>query len=67
MYIEVPASDTVSRHEKNPNHYSIFCKASWQALFERSGFCLLAGRDYFLDGPDGSDQYWGFYLEKQAD
>lgn len=64
LYVEVPAPDTVSHHEKNPNHYSVFCKASWMALFERSGFGFIAGRDYFLDGPAGPDQYWGFYLAR---
>lgn len=68
LYVEVPAPDTASHHEKNPNHYSVFCKASWQALLDRSGFGLVAGKDYFLDGPNGSDQYWGFYLgHRQVD
>ena len=64
LYVEVPAPDTISHHEKNPNHYSVFCKAAWIELLGRSGFKFVAGKDYFLEGPNGSDQYWGFYVVK---
>lgn len=66
MYIEVPAPETRSSHENNPNHYSMFSKKVWQGLIERSGFAIVADAIYVLGNEQDSDQYWGFYCRLSA-
>lgn len=61
LYMEVPALETCSHHELNPNHYSVFPKTCWKTLLERSGFRIIADVDYNFDVPIGPDLYWGFY------
>ncbi len=40
LYVEVPAPDTLSRHQENTNHYSVFGASMWIELIKRSGFEL---------------------------
>jgi len=62
LYMEVPAPDTL-KHERNPNHYSIFGKEMWCSLLERTGFAIAGTVDYFAETiDDGEDTYWGFFV-----
>jgi SAM-dependent methyltransferase len=40
MLVEVPAPDTMRRHEANPNHYSVLGVVMWLELFSRAGFVV---------------------------
>ena len=69
LYVEVPASDTIARHEENPNHYSMLTRRGWEALFVKSGYQILEYKEYPLlitAGPDAGheDMFWGFYCCK---
>jgi len=61
LYVEVPASETASRHEQNSNHYSILSHAMWLSLLERSDFATLEAPRYQGPVECGQDEYWGFY------
>lgn len=65
MYVEVPAPDTVARHETNPNHYSVMGKFMWQNLFTRAGFRQEWVRDINIPLTIGPDCYWGFLLRRR--
>lgn len=62
LYLEVPAPDTACRHETNPNHYSVFGKSAWVALFAKAGFSLQQDIDMSYTVPAGPDVCWGFFL-----
>ena len=66
LYIEVPAAETCSQHEKNPNHYSVLGKPMWLELMKRSNFQPLEVLDISLQVPAGPDTYWAFILQKQT-
>ena len=63
-YIEVPAPDTASNHQKNKNHYSVLGKSMWGALIRRTGFDILETLDISLNVPSGADIYWAFIQQK---
>jgi SAM-dependent methyltransferase len=66
IYVEVPAPDTVARHEENPNHYSVMGKVMWESLFARSGFEQAWVQDINIPLTIGPDVYWGFLLRRAA-
>lgn|GEM_PF-424160 len=63
-YIEVPAPETASRHESNPNHYSVLGKRMWGELIKRAGFSIVEVLDIALQVEAGPDMYWAFILKK---
>ncbi|MEW5727190.1 MAG: methyltransferase domain-containing protein [Pseudomonadota bacterium] len=63
-YVEVPAPETACRHEANPNHYSVFGKAAWLALFAKAGFSSTLVIDINYVVPAGPDTLWGFLLRR---
>ncbi len=69
LYLEVPDTDTDAAHAWNLNHYSIFTKQSWFALFDKAGFVCIDGREYAMrlqEGAGGRDRYLGFYCRKKG-
>ena len=64
LYVEVPAPDTVAKHEDNPNHYSVMGKLMWQNLFGRAGFQQVWANDINIPLAIGPDVYWGFILTR---
>jgi SAM-dependent methyltransferase len=64
LYVEVPAPDTSSAHQANPNHYSVLGKSAWLQLMSRSGFALVDQLDLDFTVPAGPDTYWAFVLRK---
>jgi len=60
LYAEVPAPDTASEHETNPNHYSVMGKRMWLSLIQRAGFVEVQGTDLALTTGRGKDLYWAF-------
>jgi hypothetical protein len=60
----VPAPDTSSAHQANPNHYSVLGKSAWLQLMSRSGFALVDQLDLDFTVPAGPDTYWAFVLRK---
>ena len=63
LYIEVPACGFASKHEKNPNHYSVLNKELWKSLFERTGFKILFEESLDLQLAIGQDRYLMFILQ----
>lgn len=69
LYLEVPDADTDAGHAWNKNHYSVFTKQSWFALFDKAGFVCVDGREYAMrlqEGADCRDRYLGFYCRKKS-
>lgn len=64
LYVEVPAPDTVSQHQQNLNHYSVFGKSMWLELMRRSGFGSLDVVDINFNLAVGPDTYWAFILRR---
>lgn len=64
LYVEVPAPDTVCRHQSNGNHYSVLGKTMWLELFQRSGFRNLNVLDLTFEVVAGPDLYWAFIQQK---
>lgn len=64
IYIEVPAPDTISAHQNNKNHYSVFTKSCWLQLIMRSGFEILMASDIKFDLKIGPDIYYCFIARK---
>jgi SAM-dependent methyltransferase len=67
VYIEVPAPDTAetaSRHENNPNHYSVLGKSMWQELFRRANLSLIQTIDIHPPLVQGPETYWAFLLRR---
>ncbi|HEV7665454.1 MAG TPA: class I SAM-dependent methyltransferase [Chloroflexota bacterium] len=64
LYVEVPAPDTSSAHQTNPNHYSVLGKSMWLELMRRAGFALIDQVDIDFTVPAGPDTYWAFVLRK---
>jgi SAM-dependent methyltransferase len=63
-YVEVPAPDTASQHQTNPNHYSVLPASSWRHLFVKSGFTVEEAKDLNLPLTIGPDVYWSYQLRK---
>lgn len=66
LYVEVPAPDTSSRHQSNPNHYSVMGKTMWAELMHRTGFELLDVADIKFQTKLGEDVYWAFVQRKAS-
>jgi len=64
LYVEVPACGLSSKHENNPNHYSVLNKELWKSLFERTGFKILFEESLDLQLEIGQDRYLMFILQK---
>jgi SAM-dependent methyltransferase len=64
VYVEVPAPDTIARHQDNPNHYSCLTASSWLSLFHRSGFDVLESFQINVQLSIGPDAYFVFLLGK---
>lgn len=64
LYIEVPAADTSSHHERNKNHYSVLNKPMWVELIIRTGLEILDIRDINFTTVLGPDIYWAFIIRK---
>ncbi|MBL0372657.1 class I SAM-dependent methyltransferase [Rhizobium sp. KVB221] len=64
LYMEVPAPDTASRHQTNPNHYSVLGKSMWQQLLKRAGYSKVTIADVTFNVPAGPDAYWSFIVKK---
>ncbi|MEQ8318699.1 MAG: methyltransferase domain-containing protein [Rhodospirillales bacterium] len=60
IYMEVPAPDTVCRHEANPNHYSVLTRTSWLHLLDRAGFSGVQTGDITFNLTVGQDTYYTF-------
>jgi ubiquinone/menaquinone biosynthesis C-methylase UbiE len=41
VYIEVPAPDTPTNQQDNPNHYSVLGQSMWLSLIKRTGFTII--------------------------
>lgn len=65
IYVEVPAPETVAKHEDNPNHYSVMGKTMWRSLFGRAGFEEIWANDINIPLTIGPDVYWGFLLSRK--
>lgn len=65
LYVEVPAPDTASRHQANPNHYSVLGKSMWVQLLTRTGFEILDTVDIQFVSGFGPDLYWSFMARKR--
>jgi ubiquinone/menaquinone biosynthesis C-methylase UbiE len=64
LYMEVPAPDTASRHQNNPNHYSVLGKSMWLQLIKRAGYSTVTVSDVAFKVPAGPDTYWSFIIKK---
>lgn len=68
LYIEVPAPDTPSHHEANPNHYSVLPRSMWLQLIQRAGFDLYEALNITLPSATPEpDFYWAFIQQKPID
>jgi len=61
LYVEVPAPDTISAHQSNPNHYSVLGKSMWRELLNRAGFEEGEDLDVNFQLVIGPDTYWSFF------
>jgi SAM-dependent methyltransferase len=66
-YVEVPAPDTIVRHENNPNHYSVLGMTMWLSLFDKAGFTLVGKQDIVFRLKVGPDAYHSFLLRNGND
>jgi ubiquinone/menaquinone biosynthesis C-methylase UbiE len=66
LYMEVPAPDTASRHQNNPNHYSVLGKSMWLQLIKRAGYSRVTVSDVSFSVPAGPDTYWSFIIKKDG-
>ena len=64
LYVEVPAPDTVCRHQANANHYSVLPLSMWEQLIARAGFRLLETVQLRFTLAAGPDTYWTFFARK---
>lgn len=64
MYLEVPAPGTSSKHEDNPNHFSVLNQASWIQLLMRSGFKVIETASIKFETVLGQDEYFSFLAKK---
>lgn len=65
LYVEMPAPDTNSFHERNGNHYSVFGRRMWEQAITRTGFELLKSADFRFANPMGPDVYFMFIARKR--
>ena len=64
LYIEIPASNSDCKHERNINHYSILNRIMWESLFERHNFQIIYKKIFALENQYGKDKYWVFILKE---
>lgn len=64
VYVEVPAPETASYHERNPNHYSVLGQRMWLQLIERTGFASLIHFEVNFGLEIGPDRYMGFIARR---
>lgn len=64
LYLEVPAPGTSSKHEENPNHFSVLTKESWVQLLIRSGFDIIDTASITFETVLGPDEYFCFLAKK---
>ena len=64
IYVEVPAPDTSSRHEKNENHYSVLPLSGWTELVKRSGFQITSSLTIETRTVIGPDAYFSLTAKK---
>ncbi|MBI2418570.1 MAG: class I SAM-dependent methyltransferase [Ignavibacteriales bacterium] len=68
LYVEVPAPDTSSHHETNPNHYSVLTKSAWLSLLTRSGLKIVYESTIPIKLDDArDDEYYYFVCQKVED
>jgi SAM-dependent methyltransferase len=60
LYLEMPAPETASGHEANPNHYSVLGRRMWLELIRRAGFAEIGSVDIRFTAGLGPDTYWAF-------
>lgn len=66
LYIEVPAPDTDSHHERNRNHYSVLTDSSWRQLIKRSGFTLRLEGSVPMGTTHGKDIFLLYMVSKSS-
>ena len=66
LYVEVPAPDTASQHQTNPNHYSVLGRSMWLSLMHRVGFDVVDTAEINFPVPAGPDTYWAFMLRRRG-
>ncbi len=64
FYMEVPAAGSISKHEENPNHYSVHTKEMWNSLLKRSGFSAIHENEISFATLKGDDLYHCFTCKK---
>jgi len=64
LYMEVPAIETASQHETNPNHYSVMPKDMWASLLHRLGFTDLKINEIAFNVEAGPDKYLMYTVRK---
>lgn len=64
FYFEFPSPDTASKHETNPNHYSVFTPFAWRCLLERH-FRIVDAIKMQFQTMLGPDEYFGFLCQQK--
>lgn len=64
LYLEVPAPNTVSKHESKENNYSVFDKNLWDSLLTKTGFEVVDAMDIDFNTALGPDKYYSFFIKK---
>jgi 2-polyprenyl-3-methyl-5-hydroxy-6-metoxy-1,4-benzoquinol methylase len=64
LYVEVPAPETICKHETNANHYSVFGLTAWGQLIDRAGFKVMKHGTLPLLTGIGPDVYFWFLAQK---
>jgi SAM-dependent methyltransferase len=60
LYVEVPGNETSSRHETNPNHWSVMGRDMWAQLIFRAGFDLTSIVTIDFETKLGKDRYFSY-------
>lgn len=66
LYAEMPAPETSSHHQHNPNHYSVLGDQAWMSLICRSGFEIVEAKKIMFTTPNGEDIYYSFTSRKAS-
>jgi len=64
FYMEVPSPGTSSKHETNPNHYSVLTQEMWLSLIQRIGYRVVRSNKFLFKTPVGEDAYFLFDSQK---
>lgn len=65
LYAEMPAPDTSSLHETNPNHYSVLGLSMWLNLITRSGFDIFMAEKISGKTNQGEEEYFALAARKR--